>query len=150
MELRTAERIMTGQERKKLKKSCWWLLIIIPAFVLFLLVAYSFPNLPIAMRIAAVTIPAVAILIFTQHHFKKLNDLASNKVIEYHGVIEKKVHFKRTHNTSRGKQTSATRYVILSGKKIYLNAKQFNVCKEGFKAIVIVAPRSQVILSIIL
>ncbi|AGC75764.1 hypothetical protein [Nonlabens dokdonensis] len=139
---------MTLDEQKSLKKSTWIILLILPVFFLFLWVAYSFPSLPFVMRAAAVGIPAMAVLIFTQHHFKKLKDLSTSEVEEYHGIVNKKVDFKRYNRIGSRRNKSETRYILLAGKKFRLSRKQMAKCTESKEAIVVVAPMSQVVLSV--
>jgi hypothetical protein len=139
---------MTLDEQKQLKKSRWIIFFVLPAFLLFLWVAYYFDGLPAIMRIAAAAIPTIAILIFTQHHFKKLKDLSLNEVIEYHDIVTKKVHFRKMRHDGRTNKTSETRYIIVANKKFHLKRKQFANCEEGKLTRIVVALISNVILSV--
>lgn len=148
MELKKTVRAMSNEEQMILKKSSWVIIFILPILLLFLFVAYSFPSLPVVMRIAAVAIPALAVFIFTQHHFKKLKDLSTSEVEEYRGIVNKKVDFKRYNRIGSRRNKSETRYILLAGKKFRLSRKQMAKCTESKEAIVVVAPMSQVVLSV--
>lgn len=148
MDLGKKRRSMNLDEQKTLKKSTWIIVAIIPVFLLFLWVAYTFPNLPSVMRIAVFVIPTMAVFIFTLHHFKKLKDLSTNEVEEYRGLVTQKVEFRQYNRTGSRLNKSETRYILLSGKKFILTRKQMSLCEEGKEAVVVVAPESQVVLSV--
>ena len=148
MEKNKTIRAMTLDEQNLLKKSRGIIFLVLPVFLLFLWVAYYFDSLPDVMRIAAVAIPTIAILIFTQHHFKKLKDLSLNEVIEYQDVVTKKVHFKKVYRNGPRRNKMETKYIILADKKFYLSTKQMANCEEGKTAKVVVAPISNVVLSV--
>ncbi|MGJ8684962.1 MAG: hypothetical protein ACSHWW_10085 [Nonlabens sp.] len=139
---------MLPQEALQLKKSSWIIFLIISELILFLTVAYYFDSLPVVMRAAAVIIPTAATFIFTQHHFKKIQDITANEVIEYTGRINKLVHFKSSSLSRKRNRNNQTRYIIISDKIFHLSSKQIKKCELHAVVRLVMAPRSQVILSV--